>query len=456
CDAAYVDCNGDPADGCEAHVPTDPAHCGSCDNACNEFQTCQGGLCVLSCPAGSDDCDGDAGNGCETPLGTDTDCAACDDACAFPNAGGICAQGACALGACDLGFDDCDDIPGNGCEASLLTSTSTCGDCNTICPVGPHSTAVCNAGGCGIVCMGTWADCNGDPADGCEADTTTSTAHCGACNRSCSSANIASLTCAGGTCTSTCLAGWGNCLSPVAPMPDDGCEAHLDTDVAHCGACGRACAGTDVASRSCSGGACDSTCDLGFANCSQPLAGAGADDGCELDVTQSSTNCGGCGNACSGGLDCDRPQNGPTQRYCGCSVNNECDTDGAGPAAGTCTASTGLCACGGTPCAVGEACVNVGGVNQCSCNGAAGCGAGQACCQAPAGCFDLLTDPSSCGACGRACAAGFACASGACACDADADCDAGSAGTCNGLGRCVCGGVTCGIGERCLPAGGCG
>jgi hypothetical protein len=458
CAPGYVDCNGAPADGCEADTASDPAHCGGCATACNPFESCQAGACVLMCPAGMGDCDGNPGNGCETTFGTVTDCGFCGDACDLANATPICTQGACAVTACDLNYGDCDGVAANGCEANLDTSATTCGDCNTVCPSGPHSTAVCNMGACALTCMGTYGDCNGDPNDGCEVDTAISTAHCGACGRPCAGDNVMTAVCAAGLCASTCTAGFGNCYQPAAPAPDNGCETDLGASVANCGACGRPCSGLNVASRSCSGGTCDSTCDLGFANCAEPTA-PGADDGCELNVTANDASCGGCGNACSGLLDCDRPNAGPAQKYCGCSTNQECDTDGNGPATGTCTASIGLCTCGVTVCGIGEACVNVGGVNQCSCNGGAGCGAAQACCLAPNGCFDLQTSPASCGACGRACPAGFACQAGACACDADADCDAGAgaAFSCTlGTGRCVCGATTCQPGERCLPSGLCG
>jgi hypothetical protein len=267
------------------------------------------------------------------------------------------------------------------------------------------------------------------------------------------------LSCVGGLCAPACSPGYGDCSQPLAPMPDDGCERDLMTDVGHCGACGRACSVANVASRSCSGGLCDSTCDLGYANCTQPAAPAG-DNGCELNTQQNDANCGGCGNSCAlqGGtnaFECD--QGGMTQRYCGCNVDVECDTDGNGPAQGICGIG-GLCACDGTTCAPGEDCVFDGVASVCSCNDLAACGPGMTCCQTPGGCVDLATDAQSCGACGRACAAGFACAGGSCRCDAAADCDAGTGGafSCDGQGRCVCGVTTCAPGERCQPNGQCG
>lgn len=452
CTPGRGDCDQDPSNGCEVDTDTDMQHCGACNSACAITQSCAGGACI-GCEPGEADCDGDMANGCETLLGTNTDCASCGDACAFPNGSGACQAGACALVACDTGFDDCDGDPSNGCEIDLNTDPAHCGTCPNACPSGPSSAPTCQGGMCGIACMNGALDCDLDPATGCEIDPLTDTAHCGACDRACAGTNVAAVACSGGLCTSTCMTGSGNCAAPPAPMPDDGCETALDTSVDHCGACNRGCDTSNVASLSCTGGVCDSSCDLGYANCNQPAAGA--DDGCELNVLADDTDCGGCMNDCSAGLDCDLGPAGQ-QQVCGCSNNVECDSDGNGAATGTCGA--GICSCSGITCAPGEACAIVGAVNACSCNGSMGCGPGMTCCQAPSGCFDLSTNPLSCGACGRACPGGFACQAGSCLCNDAADCNAGSAGavSCDASGNCVCGGTMCAPGERCQADGQCG
>lgn len=440
----------------------DPAYgCGDGCTPCNipgAISVCEPGGCVVGgCTPGRGDCDLDPSNGCEADTDADAQhCGACDSACTSTQ---ICAGGACA--GCEPGFSNCDGDPSNGCETDVGSDPAHCGGCTNACPSGPSSAPTCQGGTCGIACTNGALDCDQDPTTGCEIDSLADPFHCGACGRACDAINVTAVACAGGVCTSPCVAGAGNCVMPQAPMPDDGCESDLNTSVDHCGACGRGCDTTNVASLSCSGGACDSTCDLGYANCDQPAAGA--DDGCELDVSADSSNCGGCGNSCKAqitngnDLECDGGPMGAPQ-YCGCGQNNECDTDGNGGADGSCNNTTGLCTCGGSPCAAGEQCVFLDPDTVCSCNAGAGCGAGMTCCQTPSGCFDLSTDPLRCGACGRACPGGFVCQAGSCRCDDAADCDAGSAGavSCDGTGDCVCGGTTCAPGERCQPDGQCG
>jgi hypothetical protein len=190
------------------------------------------------------------------------------------------------------------------------------------------------------------------------------------------------------------------------------------------------------------------------------MPAAGADNGCEQNALNANgngeLNCGGCGNNCNmqggsaDGFECD--QGAGTQKFCGCSQTQECGVGGNG------ACNLGLCTCTGqaTPCAPGEACAAG---NLCTCNGGAGCGVGQTCCVSPAGCQNLLTDATSCGACGHECSTGFVCTNGACRCDDNNDCNAGTGGTftCNvGTGVCTCGAATCTAGQRCQPNGQCG
>jgi hypothetical protein len=55
CVPGYADCNGDPADGCEVELKSNPANCGACGNQCNmgAGQPCVEGKCLMvECDAG--------------------------------------------------------------------------------------------------------------------------------------------------------------------------------------------------------------------------------------------------------------------------------------------------------------------------------------------------------------------------------------------------------------------
>jgi hypothetical protein len=67
-------------------------------------------------------------------------------------------------------------------------------ECST-CAIPMNGTASCGDGTCEYACMSMYADCNGDPGDGCEVDLSTDVANCGACGMTCSG------TCDAGVCT---------------------------------------------------------------------------------------------------------------------------------------------------------------------------------------------------------------------------------------------------------------
>lgn len=98
-----------------------------------------------------------------------------------------------------------------------------------------------DAGALAEPCTLGYADCNGDPTDGCEVDLSSSLAHCGACEAPCVANDSSLATCAEGTCKHSCEAPNKMCGSVCAD---------LATSLDHCGSCFSACADD------CRGGAC--------------------------------------------------------------------------------------------------------------------------------------------------------------------------------------------------------
>ncbi len=125
-----------------------------------------------------------------------------------------------------------------------------CGACGARLPA--NSAASCAAGVCGIAtCNGTFRDCDTSASNGCEVDSATSLAHCGACGSACAPAS-ATGTCAAGACgVAACAAGYADCDMTAA----NGCEVNTGTSVAHCGGCGVVCAPAH-ATGACAAGAC--------------------------------------------------------------------------------------------------------------------------------------------------------------------------------------------------------
>jgi hypothetical protein len=288
CHEGWADCNSDPADGCETPLGT-VTDCAGCDDLCsfdNADALCVDGVCEMGpCHEGWADCNSDPVDGCETPLGTVSDCAACGDVCAFDHAQDLCVDGECVMGPCDAGWADCNSDPVDGCETPLGTVTD-CADCGDLCSF-DHADALCVDGECVMgECDDGWADCNSDPADGCETQLGTLT-DCAACDDLCVFDN-AQAQCVDGECVmGACDDGWADCnLNPL-----DGCETPLGT-VDDCAACDDLCVFPN-AEASCVDGVCVmGDCIHPWADCNQ-----NPDDGCEANLN-SAENCGECGYAC--------------------------------------------------------------------------------------------------------------------------------------------------------------
>ncbi|MFO0630999.1 MAG: hypothetical protein U0325_35970 [Polyangiales bacterium] len=343
------------------------AHCGA-GRVCDRLQRCVAGCSAESpCPSGRSCCSG----ACVDTSASLTNCGACGNACrAAARASATCVCRRMRRGrACAAGRADCDRSTANGCEVDVAASLANCGACGNACPARPNAAATCAAGACGVACDAGFADCDRDPANGCEVDTRAAAASCGRCGNACA----AGLTCVSGVCSLVCAAPLVGCGMACV---DTG------TSLANCGACGNACPAVAHASATCAAGRCGFTCAAGFADCDGDPA-----NGCEADTRTSLAHCGACGRACgvangSGAcaagacaLRCDA---GFTLVGGACVATNPCTTGNGGcdanatcapgaPGARTCACNSGFVGDGVTcmpestcapVCAAGQTCVN--------------------------------------------------------------------------------------------------
>ncbi len=201
CLPGFLDCNQDPADGCEAHAPTDEEHCGTCNTGCLTHETCCSGRCV--------DRDQDPHN-----------CGACSYLCeGSVNAGPACVQGLCAL-SCASGWGDCNGDVADGCEHDVSADVNNCGGCGQTCAA-INGSATCGDNQCVLVCEQGFANCNNDFKDGCETNLSEDMAHCGACNAACTIPNGLGKCVAGECMVTSCDPQWYDCDLQA----DNGCEA---------------------------------------------------------------------------------------------------------------------------------------------------------------------------------------------------------------------------------------
>jgi hypothetical protein len=296
CAADWGNCDGDDTNGCETDLTSTLGHCGRCGQACvNEHGTtsCVQGVCRPVCALHWGDCDQNRVNGCETDLATSVNaCGGCLTRCTNEHGTTQCVGGTC-VPTCDPGFKDCDNNPRNGCETDFQTSLLHCGGCNRPC-TNSHGTTQCVDGVCVPSCASPYADCDRNPANGCETNTNANVLHCGGCDLPCRNFH-GTTSCAGGTCLPVCEDNWGDCNG----NPRDGCETNLLTSTAHCGGCNNPCLNANGTTM-CQGGQCLPTCAPGYYDCN-----GNPRDGCEANLAEVTT----C-NACQSDGDC------PPKFYC--------------------------------------------------------------------------------------------------------------------------------------------
>jgi hypothetical protein len=231
-----------------------------------------------TCAFGAKECNGacvqitDPAYGCGP-----TTCAAC----AIPHATAACAASGCAIGACDPGYADCDQNPANGCETDL-SQTGHCGTCNAACP---SAAPDCAPAAGGFACS---TGCGAGAPTLCGSQCvslTTSLDHCGACGNACPVVSNGEASCNAGVCGFACHADFHACGQMCAS----------DVSPATCGTSCAPCPTEANAIATCNGAACGIACEPGFADCNGLAA-----DGCEVSLLGDSLNCGKCGVSCSG------------------------------------------------------------------------------------------------------------------------------------------------------------
>lgn len=322
CHLGWEDCDGKPGNGCEVSVAHDPAACGGCGRSCNATNGvpgCVNGACSLLCNPGFADCDGQLDNGCETNLSTHpAHCGACQHACSSSAGSPVCVAGKCTKGPCTSGYADCDGNPGNGCETAIESDAKNCGSCGLSCPGTANGFGVCTAASCGVGCSPGFSKCGAGTT--CF-DVTADPNHCGASCQTCAppSGGNGTAACVGGVCTSTCAAGLSLCGSSCVDPK---------TSLLHCGACDKPCTAATGGTASCVNGQCVVTCPTGVALCGAQC----------VDIFKDGGNCGECGKKCGLGQAC---------------VSGTCACMGAMKNCGTYCAQC----CTNADCAAGKKCV---------------------------------------------------------------------------------------------------
>lgn len=368
--------------------------------------------CPIQCPQGAAECDGVLDVLCETRLLIDAQhCGDCANRCELAGASAVsCSSGECLVETCTAPFANCNARSEDGCEVNLSVDPMNCGACGTVCP-SLHGKPSCRGSTCQIEsCETGWADCNQNPADGCERPTSSDTSNCGACGKVCPSSSTETAFCKDGECGATnCEAGLGDCDG------DGVCESNLDEDPTNCGSCGNPCGVANGVGKCVEGECVVDRCDSGFANCDEEEPDNGFSTGCETNTRESQAHCGECGKPCqieNAIADC---SNGVCQVSSCVPPFGDCDGDGTSCETDT-SDNTSHCGSCGNNCRDNFAPGNANGVcedSQCVFDGCRtgflDCNEDELTCEA-----NPRTDGRHCGACGVLCATGPGTSSNTC------------------------------------------
>jgi hypothetical protein len=276
CDDGYEDCDAavNPGkNGCETNILANVNHCGGCSveggtsfecpgqPESGIFPVCLDGECdQVDCSSfdGVAACDGDGQ--CDDPLANPKNCGGCGIECLVehgePGCSLVGSTYTCNVAECDQNYANCDGVAVD-CEVDVRTDAAHCGGCvgqgGTDCAAlaeasDKHAVDVeCRGAKCVVrACASGFADCDGDPLNGCEASGT-SMERCGGClptdaapgnGKNCNQTfpDADTVTCsAQGECQVTCGAG-------LCPDATGNCDVTLGS-VDSCRTCGEVCTG---------------------------------------------------------------------------------------------------------------------------------------------------------------------------------------------------------------------
>jgi hypothetical protein len=116
-------------------------------SSCCNGNSCVSGVCTsAACLPPQQLCMTPMGSACVDVSNNVNNCGACGVVCGGTNGSPTCAMGVCGL-TCNPGFSNCDGNFANGCEANLQIDPNNCGACGNVCPLN-GGMAVCQNAMC--------------------------------------------------------------------------------------------------------------------------------------------------------------------------------------------------------------------------------------------------------------------------------------------------------------------